>query len=83
MDTRVIADEIMRIRERLVEIAEIRKQLPAEAFAERTELLDEEHELDARLADLKDEAANRGAGYAEANAAAQIDLTRSPNLPSD
>jgi hypothetical protein len=83
MDTMAVADEILKIRERLVEIAEIRKQLPAEAFAERTELLDEEHQLDARLAELKDEAARRGAGYAEANATARTDLTRTPNLPSD
>lgn len=83
MDTTALSDEILRIRERLAEIAEIRKQLPTEAFAERTELLDEEHQLEARLAELKDEASQAGAGYAEANASAQTDLTRPPNLPTD
>jgi predicted nuclease with TOPRIM domain len=83
MDTTALSDEILKIRERLAEIAEIRKQLPTEAFAERTELLDEEHQLEARLAELKDEASRAGAGYAEANASTQTDLTRPPNLPTD
>lgn len=83
MDTTAVADEILKIRERLAEIADIRRQLPAEAFAERTELLDEEHQLDARLAELKDEATKAGAGYAEVKASATSDLARPPSLPSD
>lgn len=78
-----IADEILKIRERLAEIAEIRKQLPAEALVEKTELLDEEHELEAHLAELKDQAAQAGAGLAASHAAAQTDLTDTPRLPSD
>jgi hypothetical protein len=83
MDPTGIANEILKIRKRLTEISEIRSQLPAEAFVERTELLDEEHELEAYLADLRDQAAKAGAGFASAGASAQTDLTRTPKLPSD
>jgi hypothetical protein len=44
-------------------------------------LLDEEHELAARLAKLRDLAAEQGAGFAEKKAASQTDLTNSPDLP--
>lgn len=83
MDPIAVADEIVKVRERLAEISEIRKQLPAEAFVEKTELLDEEHELEALLAQLKDQATEAAAGMATASAAAQTDLTRTPKLPSD
>ena len=83
MDPNALADEISKVRERLTEIAEIRRQLPAEAFVEKTELLDEEHELNAHLAELRDQATKAGAGLATATVAAQSDLTRTPKLPSD
>ena len=55
MDTQSLAEEVLRIRRRLNEIQRERKRLPAEAFAQRTDLLDEEHQLRARLADIEEE----------------------------
>lgn len=81
MDPSATADEILKTRKRLVEISEIREQLPAEAFVEKTELLDEEHELEAHLVELKDQASRAGAGIATVSAADQTDLTRTPKLP--
>jgi len=80
MDQTVIV-KIEETRRRLVEIAERRGELPQDAFAERTDLLDEEHELEALLADLKDRASEEEKGEAEEQAAAQTDLTRTPRLP--
>lgn len=80
MDQTVIV-KIEETRRRLVEIAERRGELPQDAFAERTDLLDEEHELEALLADLKDRASEEVNGEAEEQAAAQTDLTRTPRLP--
>ena len=80
MDQSVIA-KIEETRHRLAEIADRRRELPEDAFAERTDLLDEEHELEALLADLKDRASEELTGEAEEQAAAQTDLTRTPRLP--
>ncbi|MGH3650484.1 MAG: hypothetical protein ACRDU9_07205 [Acidimicrobiia bacterium] len=81
MDTETIATEIEDIRKRLGEIQDERTAIPEDAFEARSALLDEEHELAARLAELRDLAAEKGAGFAEKKAASQTDLTHSPNLP--
>jgi hypothetical protein len=81
MDTTAITTEILEIRDRLGDIEEIRKTLREDDFARRAELLDEEHELEARLAELRGEAAKAGAGLAEKHAASAADTTRTPDLP--
>jgi hypothetical protein len=81
MDTETIATQIEDIRNRLAEIQDERTAIPEDAFAARSALLDEEHELAARLAKLRDLAAEQGAGFAEKKAASQTDLTNSPDLP--
>jgi predicted nuclease with TOPRIM domain len=76
-----LASKIEAIRTRLVEIEDERSNLADDAFAAKTDLLDEEHELQARLAELKDRAAAETAGAAEVGAAEQTDLTAPPRLP--
>ena len=80
MNQTVIA-KIEETRRRLAEIAERRRELPEDAFVERTDLLDEEHELEALLAELSDRASKEVTGEAEEQAAAQTDLTKTPHLP--
>jgi predicted nuclease with TOPRIM domain len=75
-----VASEIEEIRTRLGEISDERKQLSAED-ARREELVDEEHKLQNRLSELEDRVADEDAGEAEKEAAAQTDLTRTPELP--
>jgi hypothetical protein len=76
-----VAAEIERIKTRLVTITDERAHLPAEESARREALIDEEHELETRLAELKDQVAEEDAGEAEQQAASQIDITRTPRLP--
>lgn len=54
MSTEAVSNEILTIRDRLAEIKKERDQLPVDAFSERVELKDEEHELRARLMKLQD-----------------------------
>jgi len=61
MDATAISTEIQHIRARLTRMEEERAALPAEAFARKAELRDEEHGLDARLAELREAAARAGA----------------------
>lgn len=82
MDQR-LPDEIKAIRERLNGIAEQRAQLSKDDFAGRASLLDEEHDLEAQLAELVDRAAKETEPEARGEAAAQTDLTQTPDLPDD
>jgi hypothetical protein len=80
MDQR-LPEEIKAVRDRITEIERERLTL-AEADSERrAELHDEEHDLEARLADLVETATGDGEGEAEKKAAEHTDLTRSPRLP--
>lgn len=81
MDATEIANEIQRLRGRLDKMDELRGSLAEDAFAERAELLDEEHRIQARLGELRELASKAGAGMAERKAAAQTDLTRTPGMP--
>ena len=76
-----VASEIEDIRTRLLEITDEREHIPENESGRREELLDEEHELESRLAELEDHLAEEDAGVAEKRAAAQTDLTRPPELP--
>lgn len=62
MNTEAVAEELLRIRRRLDDIQKERKRLPAEAFAEKADLLDEEHQLRAQLADLEEKSGLRHGG---------------------
>lgn len=63
MDATTVSTQILDIRERLRVIAQKREELPGDAFAAKAELIDEEHELDAELAALREEAARAGAEF--------------------
>lgn len=78
-----VASQIEEIRRRLAEIDDEREHLAAEETERRDELLDEEHKLETRLAELEDQAVDDEAGEAEKGAAAQTDLTRTPKLPEN
>lgn len=73
--------ELEEVQDRLEEIKSERENLAASATSRHEELLDEEHELETRLEELRDHVAKKEAGTAEKKAAAQTDLTRSPKLP--
>lgn len=55
MTAEAVSTEILTIRDRLAEIKRERDFLPADAFGERADLKDEEHELRARLVKLQDD----------------------------
>lgn len=79
----VVASEIQEIRSRLSEIEDEREHIRAEDAKRLEELLDEEHSLVTRLAELEDQAVEDEPGEAEEEAAAQTDLTRPPKLPDN
>lgn len=76
-----VAEEILQIRTRLREIDDNRITLEPTDFTTRADLLDEEHELQAELAQLTERARSEDHELAVEHAAAGIDLTRSPKLP--
>lgn len=55
LDTDTTAKDILRARNRLKQIEEERERLPDDAFAARADLLDEEHELRAHIAELRND----------------------------
>lgn len=81
MVTETLTDKIQRIRGRLAAISKEREDPAPADFARRSELLDEEHTLQARLAELQDEAAGSGAGIAQHQASAASDYERVPDIP--
>jgi len=83
MVTETLADKIQRIRKRLADIAQEREDTPSDDFARRSELLDEEHTLEARLGELQDEAADLGVGIAQREAGKASEYERVPDLPED
>lgn len=76
-----VASEIEDIRKRLIEIHDERSHLPEAETRRKELLLEEEHKLENRLVELEDRLADEDAGVAETQAAAQTDLTRTPDLP--
>lgn len=83
MVTETLSDKIQRIRQRLADITQERQAAPADDFARRSELLDEEHTLQARLAELQDEAAANGAGLAKEEAGDSSRHERVPEIPEN
>jgi phage shock protein A len=76
-----VAAELERIKTRLVTITDEREHVPAEESDSLEALSDEEHRLETRLAELKDQLVEEDAGDAEQQAASQTDITRTPRLP--
>lgn len=60
MDTEQVSRDILEIRNRLRAIEEERDALAPEAFEAKAKLLDEEHELRARLAELQNSLTDTG-----------------------
>lgn len=57
MTTETLADHIQRVRQRLADLQEERANAAPDDFSRRADLLDEERTLEARLAELRDRAA--------------------------
>lgn len=55
MDTETASIEILAVRKRLKDIEHRRAELAADDFAAKTDLMDQEHELQARLGQLQAE----------------------------
>lgn len=54
MNTETASKQIVKLRKRLKEIDKEREALPEDAFGERADLVDEEHEIHARIGELQD-----------------------------
>lgn len=73
MTTETLADQILRIRQRLAEIEAERADLAPDDFSRKTDLIDEERTLEARLAVLRDSAAQGLSGTAPSSAGDSTD----------
>ena len=76
-----LPDAIKDVGYRLSAIEQKRQQLADDDFASRSALLDEEHDLEAKLGELLDRAAREDQPEAEKEAASQTDITEPPALP--
>ncbi len=56
MTTETLADQIQRVRERLLEIEDERANIATDDFSRKADLVDEERMLSARLAELREQA---------------------------
>lgn len=57
MTTETLADQIQRVRSRLSDIEDERANIASDDFSRKADLIDEERTLEARLAELRDQAA--------------------------
>jgi predicted nuclease with TOPRIM domain len=80
MTIETLANKIQRVRDRLSEIETERSSLAPDDFSRKTDLMDEEQTLEARLGELKDEAAREGVGIAEETAGRATDYERVPDV---
>lgn len=83
MTTQTLADKIQRVRDRLAEIETERARLKADDFSRKADLIDEERVLEARLAEMRDEAAREGAGAPKEVAARASGYERVPQNGQD
>jgi len=81
MTTETLADQIQRVRQRLADIEEERAAVAPDDFSRKADLTDEERTLDARLAELRDLAAQELGGTTDpaGSPSRQIDITESAN----
>jgi predicted nuclease with TOPRIM domain len=80
MTIETLANKIQRVRDRLSEIETERSSLAPDDFSRKTDLMDEEQTLEARLGELKDEAAREGVGIAEETVGHATDYERVPDV---
>lgn len=64
MTTETLADQIQRVRQRLADIEDERAAVAPDDFSRKADLIDEERTLKARLAELRDRAAQELGGSA-------------------
>lgn len=64
MTTETLADQIQRVRQRLADIEGERAAAAPDDFSRKADLMDEERTLEARLAELRDRAAQELGGPA-------------------
>lgn len=76
MTLETLASKIQRVRNRLSEIEIERSSLALDDFSRRADLVDEERTLEARLGELRDEAAREGVGIAEETVGRATDYER-------
>ncbi|MEX0796411.1 MAG: hypothetical protein WD274_06935 [Acidimicrobiia bacterium] len=62
MTTETLADQIQKVRQRLSGIEDERANVAPDDFNQKADLIDEERTLEARLAELRDRAAQEMAG---------------------
>lgn len=62
MTTETLADQIQRVRQRLADIGDERANVAPDDFSRKADLIDEERTLEARLAELRDRAAQELGG---------------------
>jgi predicted nuclease with TOPRIM domain len=80
MTMETLANKIQRVRDRLAEIETERSSLEPDDFSRKADLMDEERTLEARLGELKDEAAREGSGIAEETVGRATDYERVPDV---
>jgi predicted nuclease with TOPRIM domain len=80
MTMETLANKIQRVRDRLAEIETERSSLEPDDFSRKADLMDEERTLEARLGELKDEAAREGVGIAEETVGRATDYERVPDV---
>jgi hypothetical protein len=80
MTMETLANKIQRVRDRLSEIETERASLAPDDFSRKADLMDEERTLEARLGELKDEAAREGVGIAEETVGRATDYERVPDV---
>jgi hypothetical protein len=80
MTMETLANKIQRVRDRLAEIETERSGLAPDDFSRKADLMDEERTLEARLGELKDEAAREGVGIAEETVSRATDYERVPDV---
>ena len=80
MTIETLANKIQRVRDRLSEIETERLSLAPDDFSRKTDLMDKEQTLEARLGELKDEAAREGVGIAEETVGRATDYERVPDV---
>ena len=83
MTLETLASKIQKVRDRLSEIETERSGLAPDDFSRRADLMDEEQTLEARLGELRDEAAREGAGIAEETVGRATDYERVPDVSDE
>lgn len=74
MTTETLADQIQNVRQRLSDIEDERANVAPDDFSRKADLIDEERTLEARLAELRDRAAQEMGGTPGSTAGPSSDM---------